>query len=123
MNSPYSPEFIESQKQKLVADKAKLETELAEVATYDEEDGKYVAKFVELSPGESEDEDEAVDEERTYEENIALSSDLIKSLEETKAALKEIEGGKYGWCDNCQQYIPEDRLKAYPAAPTCLDCE
>jgi len=123
MNSPYSPEFIASQKQKLLADKVRLEQELSEVATYDEEEGKYIAKFTELHPGEPEDEDEAVDEEKIYDENIALSSDLIKLLEDTKAALKEIDTGKYGWCDNCQQYIPEDRLKAYPAAPTCLECE
>ncbi|MBU1082909.1 TraR/DksA C4-type zinc finger protein [Patescibacteria group bacterium] len=123
MNSPYTPEFIESQKQLLLADKVRLETELAKVATYDESDGKYVAKFVELHPGEQEDDDENVDEEKIHDENIAMASDLIKLLEDTNAALKKADAGKYGWCDNCQQYIPEDRLKAYPAAPTCLGCE
>ena len=73
MNNPYSPEFIDSQKQKLSEDKIKLEKELAQIATYDKEEGKYVPKFEELNPGDSEDTEEAADETTSYEKNISLA--------------------------------------------------
>lgn len=122
MTSPYSPEFIAHQQQILLAEKDRLEQELSKVAVYDEEEGKYIAKFQEFHPGETEDEDEAVDEEKKYGENVAVSSDLIDLLTDVKQALQKIAEGKYGSCKNCDQYIPEDRLKAYPAAATCLEC-
>ena len=123
MKSPYNSEFIEEQKQKLLEDKIRIEKELEPITTYDEEEGKYVAKFEELNPDSSEDNAEAADEETNYEENISLSQDLIKSLEEIKAALQKITGETYGYCSNCDEYISEDRLKAYPAAATCMKCE
>jgi len=122
-NSPYSQEFIENQKQRLLEDKSRIEQELLKVATYNEEEGKYIPKFEEYHPGEGEDEAEAADEITTYDEHTALANDLIKLLEENKAALKEMKEGKYGYCQNCGEYIPEDRLKAYPAAPICVRCE
>jgi len=122
-NNPYSPRFIENQKQKLVEDKSRIEQELLKVATYDEEENKYIPKFEEYHPGEGEDEAEAADEITTYDENTALANDLVKLLEENKAALKKIDTGQYGYCQNCGEYISEDRLKAYPAASICIKCE
>lgn len=123
MKSPYSQSFIEEQKQRLFEDQAKIEKELLPIATYDEEEGKYVPKFEEFNPDSSEDDTEAADEETNYGENIALSKDLVKSLEEVKVALQKIEDDRYGHCSNCDEYIPEERLKAYPAAATCIKCE
>lgn len=123
MKNPYSQSFIEEQKQRLLKDKARIEEELTPVATYNEKDDKYVPKFEEFNPDGSEDDSEAADEETNYEENIALAKDLVVSLEEVKAALQKIVEDIYGHCSNCDEYIPEERLRAYPAAATCIKCE
>lgn len=122
-NSLYSQEFIENQKQRLLEDKSRIKQELLKVATYNEEEDKYIPKFEEYHPGEGEDETESADEITTYDEHTALANDLVKLLEENRAALKKIEEDKYGYCQNCGEYILEDRLKAYPAAPICVKCE
>lgn len=38
-------------------------------------------------------------------------------------ALKRIEEGGYGECDNCMDEIGEDRLKVMPFAKLCLSCK
>lgn len=123
MESLYNQDFIEGQKEKLLKEKLRIEEELTQVAVYNEEEGKYVPKFEEFSPGETEDTEEAADEMTTYEENIAQARSLVRLLEEIKAALKKIEEDKYGYCENCNSYISEERLKAYPAAAICMKCE
>ncbi|MDP1710819.1 MAG: TraR/DksA C4-type zinc finger protein [candidate division WWE3 bacterium] len=48
---------------------------------------------------------------------------LEKLLMETRLALSKIKIGKYGICENCAQPIDRPRLKVYPQARHCLDCE
>ena len=120
MNNPYSQEFIDNQKQRLSEDKSRLEKELADVAVYKEEEGKYVPKFDEFNKGDVEDTAESADEATNYEENISITRNLIVSLKEVKAALESIEDGTYGYCENDNKHISEDRLKAYPAAAVCI---
>ncbi len=48
---------------------------------------------------------------------------LEKLLMETRLALSKIKIGKYGICENCAQPIDRPRLKVYPQARYCLDCE
>nr|NIT14876.1 TraR/DksA family transcriptional regulator [Candidatus Dadabacteria bacterium] len=38
-------------------------------------------------------------------------------------ALKRIEEGGYGECDNCMDEIGEDRLRVMPFAKLCLSCK
>jgi len=42
---------------------------------------------------------------------------------EVKAALKRLEDGTFGKCENCGQQIPIERLEALPAARLCLSCK
>ncbi|MGB9790990.1 MAG: TraR/DksA C4-type zinc finger protein [Thermacetogeniaceae bacterium] len=50
--------------------------------------------------------------------------DLIKSqLADNKVALKKIENGNYGRCEECGRKIPEERLEVVPSAPLCLECQ
>lgn len=53
---------------------------------------------------------------------------MITDRERTKLvqiedALKRIEDGEYGECENCQDEIGEDRLRAMPFAKFCLSCK
>lgn len=40
-----------------------------------------------------------------------------------EAALRAIEDGRYGICQDCEQEISEKRLKYYPNAQRCLACQ
>ena len=121
--SVYSPEFLNHQHQALLDEKVRLEKILTDSATYDTEEDRYIPKFQEFSPDEAEDDDEAVDEVVNYEETAARVADAVKSLNEVNAALEKIAAGRYGVCDAGGELIPEARLKAYPAAASCIDHE
>lgn len=123
MNDHYSPEFINAQREVLLKEKAKLEEEIKDVATYDENEGRYHPKYEEFNAGDAEDEAEAVDETVNFVQNTATADSLIQSLNEVLSALKDIDNGKYGSCENCGEYISEERLRAYPAAKTCVKCK
>ena len=44
-------------------------------------------------------------------------------LESVEDALKRIEDGPYGICEECGTPIPPQRLIAIPYAPCCVPCE
>ena len=44
-------------------------------------------------------------------------------LLELNAALKRIEKGTYGVCEECKDKIPVKRLEAYLAARLCVECK
>ncbi len=104
-------------KQALETEKEKLEKELSSFADKDEDD-EYTARYVDY--GDSE-EDNA-EEYRQHEVNLSLSKRLESSLVDTKEALAKINAGTYGVCEVCNTSINPERLKAYPAARTCIDC-
>jgi len=45
------------------------------------------------------------------------------SIPNTERALAKLESGTYGFCEECGAQIPEDRLRAVPAALRCRDCQ
>ena len=47
----------------------------------------------------------------------------INELREVEAALKRIAAGTYGECAECGADIEYQRLKAYPAALRCVECQ
>ena len=46
--------------------------------------------------------------------------ELLLSIE---AAVERLEGGEYGKCLHCGEYIAEKRLEAIPWTPHCLPCQ
>lgn len=45
------------------------------------------------------------------------------SLRKVLKALKRVESGDYGYCENCDEAIRFDRLKVQPEASHCLNCQ
>lgn len=39
-----------------------------------------------------------------------------------RTALRKIDDGDYGWCNECGEAIPEARLEIDPAADRCVAC-
>jgi DnaK suppressor protein len=52
----------------------------------------------------------------------ALDASGRRELADIDRALERLEAGKYGHCDACGGEIPAARLRAKPAATTCVDC-
>jgi len=106
-------------KEKLEAEKTKLETELSGVGRINPDNPKdWEPKPSDLNIDPSEANDRA-DSVRAYEENTALVKDLEIRYNNVLRALKKIEDGTFGTCEISNEAIEEDRLSANPAARTC----
>ncbi len=59
--------------------------------------------------------------EREQEQSIAANRfDLMSQIER---AVERIDGGTYGYCENCGKPIPKARLRAFPAATLDVACK
>jgi len=61
----------------------------------------------------------------TYDREFSLSlaSNERKVIYEIDDAIKKIEEGTYGVCEECESLIAKTRLKALPYARLCLKCQ
>jgi len=61
----------------------------------------------------------------TYDREFSLSiaSNERQMLYELDDALKRIEEGTFGICEDCKSLISKTRLKAIPYARLCLNCQ
>jgi RNA polymerase-binding protein DksA len=103
------------------------------------EERKRVADAIEYlhaeNPGSIEDESEeiigSVDNHLAETATVTLDREIDYTLEENSehvlaaidAALKRIDEGTYGICQNCGREIGEERLEAVPWATLCIDCK
>ncbi len=55
--------------------------------------------------------------------DLATIDHHIRELREVEAALQRLAMGSYGTCEECSADIGYARLKAYPMAQRCVDCQ
>ena len=55
--------------------------------------------------------------------SLGLASNEQKSLYELEDALKRMDEGTFGVCEECKSLITRVRLKAVPYARLCLKCQ
>jgi RNA polymerase-binding protein DksA len=55
--------------------------------------------------------------------SLGLASSERKFIYELDDALKRIEEGTFGVCQDCKSLISKSRLKAVPYARTCVKCQ
>jgi len=113
-----SKEILAELKEKLVEEKNRIENELSKIGKPTTDSGDYSTNFNEMG----EDEDENASEVEEYTDNLALESNLERQLKEILEALEKMKTGTYGKCENCKTEISLERLRAYPAAKTCITC-
>ena len=114
------PQIQEELKQKLLEEKKRIESTLSKTETGEKEaDREYETTFPEVDR----DEEANADEMDMYESNLAADETMKGELERIEKALTTMEAGTYGFCANCQKEISIERLRAYPQADTCIDCE
>jgi DnaK suppressor protein len=104
----------------LVEEKATLERQLSEIGVKDETTKDWEA-VPENSEAES-DENDLADRSEDFEERTATLNTLESRLKEIIHALEKIEkaDGSFGVCEVSGEEIEEDRLRANPAARTCI---
>lgn len=108
---------IQAQKEKLIAEKNKIEEELSNIAIKDEH-GVWQAKNTD--PDDSKADDEEMAEAATeFQANESFAEDLKNQIADINEALVNIEIGGYGICVVCEKPIEEARLLANPPAKTC----
>jgi len=113
-------EFVASQKEKLLAEKNLLESELNKISTKDKNlEGDFDANFPDYgrSP-----EDNATEEE-VYSSRVGIENSLEVKLQDVNLALKNITENKYGICDKCGAELEQGRLEAMPSATRCVTCK
>lgn len=54
-------------------------------------------------------------------ENLSLAAALRDQLDDVEGALRRMEEGSYGRCEECGAEISAPRLEAMPATPYCID--
>ena len=112
-NPSHTTEFIEEMKQKLEDERKQVQEELNRGAHKEHND--YVGNF----PDYGRSDEENVSEIADYTTISATTEAVEGRLEEINSALKRIDAGKYGITDE-GEVIPEDRLRANPAATTLV---
>ena len=106
-------------KEKLLAEKATLESELGGIALFNTETNLWEATPDQDMMGEIDDND-AADRFEDFEERSSMVGTLQARLIDVNHALGKIEKGKgYGICEVSGETIETARLEANPAARTC----
>ena len=103
----------------LLKEKEELEKDLERIARpVDKASGDYETSFDDIGT----DREDNASEVEQYTDNLPVEITLEKKLKDILEALKEVDRGSYGACKNCNQEISLDRLRANPAARTCIKC-
>lgn len=61
--------------------------------------------------------------EISRELDAKISMRQHRQLKEIEDALERIRHGEYGFCEECGEPIPEQRLRLFPSAPMCVRCQ
>ncbi len=112
-------ETLEKLQKKLLERKAKIEKELATIASKDEKlKGDYDTRFPDFGTPQSTDESSL--EVTAYESALPLEYALELRLADTNKALEKIKNGQYGQCEKCGESIDSKRLEVIPEAKYCI---
>lgn len=113
-------DILENLKKALDAEKARLEKSLAGIARRDKKDASnWDVNFPQMGEGQDASSsmmEESADEVEEYETLLETEDALESRLRDVNRALDKMRDGAYGACENCSQPIPEERLRANPAA-------
>lgn len=119
-NSPHNQEFLEKNKQTLLAEKERLTKELE---TFTKKNPHVRGDYDTTYPEYGDEEDDNAREVAEYTTNKPLEMTLEKTLRDVNKALERIENGTYGICKYCDKPIDEKRLLARATSSACVSCK
>lgn len=112
-----SQALVDENKKKLQDEQKRIQSMLKRDTKVDSEvPGGHVPKFNEAG---NEDGENASEVEQ-FQNDLSVTEDLEDRLKKVEWALARIENNTYGKCAVGGEDIPEVRLKAEPAAETCI---
>lgn len=103
-----------------------LETELADLEEELSAHGRVIGDGGDWEGSSNEGDDmesdpiDAADQIEELATNVPLVEELEDRYDEVEEALERMDHGAYGICEACGEPIPVERLKANPAAATCI---
>jgi RNA polymerase-binding transcription factor DksA len=107
-------------KEKLLAEKNKLETDLSSIGRINPDSPSDWEAVPENDGDErNADPNSLADSIEEYESRTATVKELEKQLKEVREALEKIEKGTYGICEVSGEKIEKERLEVNPSARTC----
>lgn len=122
----FSDDLLQQLEQDLEQEKEEIIEELKSFAKEDENiKGDWDSLYPDYNQGDAGGEvkeNEAMEVEE-YSSRLPVEHNLELKLKAINLALKKMEEDDYGVCEKCQEPINKERLKAYPAARTCIECK
>jgi DnaK suppressor protein len=116
-----STDLLATMKARLLSDKKKLESDLADLGSKDKADPTKTDATYPESGGNSDDDNAS--EITAYADEISIVDKLESELRDTVKALDAIEKGTYGICKYCGKEIDAKRLDARPTSSACIACK
>lgn len=111
---------IESLKNKLEEEKAKLESEMGDIGRRNPSvPGDW--ESVPTETGSEADIADQADASESRDTTSAIFADLEARYDTVLVALANIEKGTYGVCEVCGRAVETERLEADPTATTCIE--
>ena len=104
--------LIEQERQSVLQKLGMIESELEDLRKAEAGNQSYSNHMADVGS-------DAIETEQAFM-HASQGTDYLLALE---AALKRIERGTYGTCENCGSKIPPRRLQAYLAARMCVACK
>lgn len=110
-------------KNKLIDKKERIEQQLQKFAhKSSSEKDVWDTKFPKFDDNADQVLEDQANEVEEYVSNLSIEHSLENLLRDINYALKKIEKGEYGKCENCKKEIPLERLKAIPEVKNCGKC-
>jgi DnaK suppressor protein len=114
---PWTKAEINEVKQALLEDIARFESQI-EIST-----AELVGLLRDGSEGAGRDPADVGSANFERDAEMSLANNAREMLDQSRLALRHIELGTYGSCDNCGQPIGKGRLQAFPRATLCVTCK
>lgn len=114
---PWTEEELEEVRAELTDDIARLSREI------ETSEAELVGRLRDGSDGAGRDPADVGSANFERDHGMSLANNAREMLEQSRLALRHIELGSYGICDNCEQPIGKGRLQVYPRATLCVACK
>lgn len=111
-----SSEHMSKLKERLLAEKARLEEELSTIAKQNPGNPDDWSAVVDEADANSADKNDVADAMEDLEENTGISNALEAQLKDVNDALARMDAGTYGHDEATGEPIPVERLEANPSA-------
>ncbi len=111
---------MEELRERLETEKVDLEDELSSHGRVLNDAGDWEGASVGFE-GQESDPNDVADQIEELVTNVPLVAELEERHIDVAEAIEKMDEGVYGLCEECSESIPFARLKANPAARTCIE--